>query len=407
MNRRNNIVISMIFILFLSIPGCSNSEEAVFNPPAAGTVPHAGQYGSFADYLRQVKSHIRKNRHFQGKQQIEIEVLANTPFELLPDEQRCHGKEREQKGVLLIHGLSDSPFSMKDIGQKMAESCFLVRTILLPGHGTRPGELLGVTAEDWIRTARFALETMKQEVTHVYLGGFSTGANLSVWLALNDPAVRGLILFSPAFALKYEYSGMIRFLDLFMDWLAQWPEDDYARYNSFSINALKQFYVTSDLLKQGFEEGRELKIPVFMALSMDDSVVNVEYVRRIFQQRFKSPSNRLMVFAKNPISEYDSLDKRVIYRKSNLKENQIVSFSHMAIPFAPHNPHYGKSGDYRNCLISNDKDQMNNCRSAPQDKLWYGPYGVEREEGKSYARLTYNPYFDEMTNMMRQTLKHD
>src|SRR5476649_67099 len=81
-------------------------------------------------------------------------------------------------GILLVHGLGDSPWSFHDVGAKLAEQGFLVRTVLLPGHGTQPADMLDVTLEQWQQVVREQAAILSREVPKVYLGGFSTGANL-------------------------------------------------------------------------------------------------------------------------------------------------------------------------------------------------------------------------------------
>ena len=91
---------------------------------------------------------------------------------------------------------------MRDLADAFAARCFLVRTMLLPGHGTRPDDLLDVTRGDWLGAARFGLATLKADAGAVFAGGFSLGGLLALHTVLADPALRGAFLFSPAFALE-------------------------------------------------------------------------------------------------------------------------------------------------------------------------------------------------------------
>ncbi|HAV44205.1 MAG TPA: esterase, partial [Halomonas sp.] len=64
-----------------------------------------------------------------------------SPFELKQADSR--------KAVLLIHGLTDSPFTYHDLAQVYYQQGYTVRTILLPGHGTAAAALQEVDADDW------------------------------------------------------------------------------------------------------------------------------------------------------------------------------------------------------------------------------------------------------------------
>jgi len=74
-----------------------------------------------------------------------------------------------------------------------------VHTVLLAGHGTTPSDLLAVDVEDWRRVVKEQIAILASEGSQVYLGGFSTGANLALAYALDQPTIDGVLLFSPTF----------------------------------------------------------------------------------------------------------------------------------------------------------------------------------------------------------------
>ena len=61
-----------------------------------------------------------------------------------------------QGGVLLIHGLSDSPYSMRSLAQTLQDMGFWVVGLRLPGHGTAPSGLLNVTWQDFAAATEIA-----------------------------------------------------------------------------------------------------------------------------------------------------------------------------------------------------------------------------------------------------------
>ncbi|MEZ9465093.1 alpha/beta hydrolase, partial [Vibrio splendidus] len=74
------------------------------------------------------------------------------------------------KAVLLVHGLGDSPYSFKDIATHLAEQGYLVRTVLLPGHGSRVGDLMQPSLEDWQGVVAHHTQLLEQEYDSVWLG---------------------------------------------------------------------------------------------------------------------------------------------------------------------------------------------------------------------------------------------
>jgi esterase/lipase len=403
----------LLLILGVFLLGCSKTQrsEKFKNAHIASEEAYSFNWekGEFSDYVSFVRKYIRKNRVFLDPKKAEMEINANAPFELLPDSRFCKPQTKPDKGILLIHGLGDSPFSMRDIAKEYSKNCFLVRTVLLPGHGTKPGDSLKMTANEWYRVSKFAIKTLKKDVKHVYAGGFSTGANISTSLAFQDPAIKGLALFSPAFAPPGEYSTLVNLAGIFTKWFFKSPVEDYIKYSSFSVNSVKQFYITSDNIRKEFKKGKRLNIPIFIALSEGDTAVNVKYAKQMFRKHLISSRNRMIYFAKNKSGNCDLTDQRIICKNSFLPKQRIVAMSHMSIPNRPNNRHYGKNGDYRNCHVTpamlpkSRLTDVKNCRMIAKEKLWYSPWGF-KEKGKVFSRLTFNPYFDEMIKLGIKTL---
>lgn len=386
-----------VFSILILLQGCSSLPKHL--KPSKDEVLFSLENKSFSDYLEDTKSYISKNRVFMNSENKALEIEANSPFEIKPDITKCQNNTKPKNGILLIHGLGDSPYSMEDLAKEFSENCFLVRTILLPGHGTKPGDTLLMSSKQWYDVSYFALKQLKKDVENVYLGGFSTGANISTLLAYKDPEVRGLALYSPAFSLKRDARALLPFMDIFTDWLIENPIYDYAKYNSFSINSLQEFYVTSDDVKEKFSKNLKLDIPTFIAISENDSVVDVSFIEKAFKENFTNSSNKMMVFTKKDSKFSENPDSRFIIKDGFLPSKRIFSFSHMSIPNRSDNKHYGRNADYRNCIMRfNDK-----CEKSDEKSLWYGDY-PDKYENNAMSRLTFNPYFEEMSELTIKTL---
>ena len=152
--------------------------------------------GAFDDYIAQSRRQIADARLDLSATNRERIIDGNAPFSLSPAPDCAATLPR--RGILLSHGLTDSPYSMRALGRFFQQHCFHVRAILLPGHGTRPGDLLEVTWQEWEKAVAFGVESLAREVDQIYLAGFSTGGALSLHRALNDRRIKGLFLFSPA-----------------------------------------------------------------------------------------------------------------------------------------------------------------------------------------------------------------
>jgi esterase/lipase len=295
------------------------------------------------------------------------------------------------KGIIFVHGLGDSPWSFYDVAQEFADQGYLVRSILLPGHGSRPADLIPIDVSDWRSTVKNQVEIMQSEGIDVSLGGFSTGANLVTSYANNDPSVKALYLFSPAFKSDNDMDYLAPAGALFIDWVFQGnPEnhDNKVKYNSVPLNGLAQYYWTSKEVQKALQK-RPFDRPAFLAVTQDDSVVNVKEVLSLFETRFTHPASQLVWFGK----ETASPDPRVSHLNSHIPERHISNFSHMSLLYREDNFYYGVNGEHKICRNSIDSLDYQACLAS--DEPWYSAWGY-KESGKVHARLTYNPYFDQM-----------
>lgn len=366
-------------------------EHPLFKASNANTIK---EYATFAEYAVEVKKMVADNRHFLTEDS-QAEILANSPFEVRPE-----NVESSEKGVILVHGLGDSPYSFVDVASALAEQGYLTRTVLLPGHGTRPADMLKVSHKEWISLVEKQVELLKQEVDDVYLGGFSTGGNLVYLNAASDPEIKGLMLFSPGFKSNNSRAPLLPLASIFRQWgLVGNPhiETNYARYRAMPVNGFAQFYHTSRKARNSLKNNT-FDRPVFMVLTEHDSVIETAEVKEAFQERFTHPDSRLMWFG----STENKREGRIQYIHSHMPEYRIDNMSHMGILFSPDNPYYGIDGSETICRNHRgegaDEDEAF-CRAG--NPVWYSAYrglNKENESQNVHARLTFNPVFETMMN---------
>lgn len=160
--------------------------------------------------------------------------------------------------AVLLHGLSDSPYSLRALGELLHEQQFEVIGLRLPGHGTAPAGLDGVSWHDFAAAVRIAMTSMRTRLgpgRPLYLVGYSNGAALAVEYSLavlegdDAPPADGLVLLSPAIEAPGVAAYAIwqaRFARLSglekLGWTDIQPEFDPYKYNSFTVNAGDQIY---------------------------------------------------------------------------------------------------------------------------------------------------------------------
>lgn len=102
-------------------------------------------------------------------------------------------------GVLLLHGFTSNPGSVRDWGEHLAAAGFTVLGPRLPGHGTSWQDCNTTDETDWVRAADRALDQLVDECDRVVVAGLSMGGTLAIRLAELRPAdVAGLVLVNPS-----------------------------------------------------------------------------------------------------------------------------------------------------------------------------------------------------------------
>ena len=160
--------------------------------------------------------------------------------------------------VVLLHGLTDSPYSLRHIARRYRDAGFVAVAIRMPAHGTVPAALTDVEWEDWVAATRLAVREARRRIgpsMPLHIVGFSNGGALAMKYALDaldDSSLARpdrLILISPmigitSFARFAGLAALPALLPAFAKaaWLGILPEFNPFKYNSFPVNGARQSY---------------------------------------------------------------------------------------------------------------------------------------------------------------------
>lgn len=107
--------------------------------------------------------------------------------------------EGGETGVLICHGFTGSPQSMRPWGEYLAERGLTVSVPLLPGHGTRWQDMQLTGWQDWYAEVDRELRSLRERCAEVFVAGLSMGGTLALRLAAkHGEAVRGVVVVNPA-----------------------------------------------------------------------------------------------------------------------------------------------------------------------------------------------------------------
>ncbi len=455
-------VLVVVFVLYLE----SRPDLKVWHTADLDTEFTAeSSVRSFADYLvmekrlfdqldERVYSHVLPedqgliNRYHRGSLSDPNQWSSNwnRTFELATDAPRA--------GVLLLHGMSDSPYSLRSFGQKLNAEGAWVIGLRLPGHGTAPSGLARVRWEDMDAAVQLAMRHLHDKVGKgsLYIVGYSNGGALAVNYALSSlensrlPPVDGLVLISPSIGVtsmavmaKWQARlGRLLGLDK-LAWNAILPEYDPFKYNSFAVNAGDQVYrltteIQTRLKATGFA-GKLNRFPKVLAFqSVVDATVSTSAVIKGMFAQLPAIGHELVLFDINHVARAEQLfkkdpgpeiasllrDKRlpftvslvtneseesskVVVRRNvpgsleitemplGLKwPREIYSLSHVALPFSINDTLYGGSPSGGNPGI-----RLGNMELR-------GERGILQIPAADMLRLRWNPFY---TYMERRLLE--
>jgi len=321
----------------------------------------------------------------------------NRSFRLTPPQPRG--------AALLIHGLTDSPYSMKALADSLHARGFEVTVLRLPGHGTLPSMMVEMSFRDWEAAVRIAVRDVAARTPAgrpLYIGGYSTGGTLALLHALEsltDPALRRpdrVLLVSPAIELTpvAALAGIIDVASVVplpvlekVRWQEVVAEYDPYKFNSFPVNASRQVNRATRALQRALDraarEGRLERLPPVMAWQsvVDSTVGSAGTVDTLFgrlagrQHRLvlfdvnRSPAlrsvqrpaareligrvvQRRLAYTLEVVTNAESPNEAVLVRRIEADArteratalrwpSDLVSLGHVALPFPPDDPVYG------------------------------------------------------------------
>jgi alpha-beta hydrolase superfamily lysophospholipase len=191
------------------------------------------------------------------------------PARFAQDWNRSYVMEPDGKPIgtaVLLHGLTDSPYSLRHVAKLYRDRGFVAIGVRLPGHGTVPAGLTNVRWEDWMAATRLAIREARRRAPApgpLHLVGFSNGGALAMKYALEAiedprlPRADRIVLVTPMigitrFARFAGLAGLPAVLPPFANaaWLSVLPEFNPFKYNSFPVNAARQSSLVARRLQE-------------------------------------------------------------------------------------------------------------------------------------------------------------
>ena len=229
--------------------------------------------------------------------------------------------------VVLLHGLTDAPYSLRHIARRYRDRGFVAVGIRLPGHGTVPAALTDIEWQDWDAAPRLAVREARRRAgpsAPLHIVGFSNGGALAVKYALDAMEDRGLaqadrlILVSPMIGITSfaRFAGLASLPAMFpafakAAWLGILPEFNPFKYNSFPVNGAVQSHrltvALQERLARAARENRLQRMPPMLTFqSVVDFTVSTRAVIASLYALLPANGSELVLFDLNRSAKISS-----------------------------------------------------------------------------------------------------
>ena len=230
-------------------------------------------------------------------------------------------------GVLLLHGMSDSPYSLRALGETLNQHDYRVIGLRLPGHGTAPSGLKRIGWRDMAAAVRLGMQHLAVSLGKkpIHIVGYSTGAPLAINFALDAledrslPVPASLVLISPAIGV-HSAAALAKWKRRFsylpglggLAWLSVLPEFDPYKYNSFATNAAEQVHsLTRSVARRvaaRSNAGPDVILPpVLVFKSTVDATVSTDAVSERLLKHLKPGRHELVLFDINRFAAHSTV----------------------------------------------------------------------------------------------------
>ncbi|CAN2199733.1 COG1647 Esterase/lipase [Candidatus Nanopelagicaceae bacterium] len=221
--------------------------------------------------------------------------IEGVPTELLRD-WSAQGRGANAKiGVLLVHGFTGSPASMRPWAEYLNAHGYTVNVPLLPGHGTKVEDLNLVKWQEWPAKVESELQSLLASCEKVFLIGFSMGGTTSLNIAARySQQLAGLILVNPMIHIRFVPAQLAWLLSRFQKFRSA-IGDDLKRPGvteaGYDANAIVGVYELLKMCSVTRKQLADVTLPVQLFHSTEDHtlpVSNTEIILREISSREKS-----------------------------------------------------------------------------------------------------------------------
>ena len=256
--------------------------------------------------------------------------------------------------VMLLHGLTGTPFELKKYAQALYNQGYDVFAPCLPGHGDRVSEIYTVKYQDWLNFVEEQFLKINEKYENVFVSGICLGAVLSIYLAIKfSDKLKGIIpcsttLYLDGWRLPWYAILMPLGLATILRFYYNYPEcDPHGIKNEKTRAVIKKLLAKSDVGMNefpmtGFYELLKLSkyirnnldkvtAPVLLFHSKDDDLTSIKSAEVVYNKINSKDKEKIILTNSYHMIFYDN-EKEFVFNKiaefinlhTPLKERELV-----------------------------------------------------------------------------------
>ena len=222
-------------------------------------------------------------------------------------------------GVLLVHGFTGSPSSMRPWAEFMHQQGYTVRVPRLPGHGTKPEDLNNVKWQEWPRKIESELRELQKSCSKIFVFGLSMGGGLTLYTTQNHlEKISGIVLVNPMIHIPHVTPTMAKILSKFQK-MRSAVGNDIKRKNvteyAYDANPIVGIYELTKMLKVTRANLAKVSISTLLFHSTEDHVLPVSNTEIILEGISSKDKERVELTNSYHVATLDH-DMEIIFEKS-------------------------------------------------------------------------------------------
>ena len=248
-------------------------------------------------------------------------AVEGAPEGLLADWFAQGSGANKEVGILLVHGFTGSPASMRPWAESLNQRGYTVKVPLLPGHGTTPHDLNLVKWQEWPAKVESDLQELLRTCRKVFICGLSMGGGTTLNIATRySKDLAGIILVNPMIHVKFVPHQLAWAISRFQK-MRDSVGDDIKRpgITEYGYDALPAVGVYELLKMLHYTRKRlhDVTAPILLFHSVDDHTLPVSNTEIIMKGVGSKVKQRIELTNSYHVATID-YDAEIIYENSRI-----------------------------------------------------------------------------------------